>query len=548
MNLNECFQLAFPRPSEAELPDDSSNDNAPALQSSSWRQTTTAEQHQGGSIVAMIGCLASDWLSKSQTNFYIPPEYYAGYSYLYDHGNNYYPTTPTTMMNTKKMEHASSAHHSHSHHHHEHQQHHHHGRAAFVYAESNPNNLHPHHYATFTTPQQHHAAATVHNTTGSTNPSTHHEDAIMIMHSSPMPTTQTVHHFLSPAISSSSIATTTGTPSMTTIPYMHPDLHVAVPPLLLPWHFGLLCWSFGLAGILMLALPPRWAVCGGGKVLNTYNETNGNKGGYKRHWFPLRLFALSLLICQSPCSFLADYVHMTNISPWHAIDRVIAVFMMSCELLKLLILSTYTRPILYAAYLTSCAVAIYCFLQSQNAQETLDTEGFVFWHNCWHCYPLWSAVIYLVEWDWDRRWGDYYDFDKDVKEETECRGRDDEPEMEMESTMAMRKEEEVVEEMIIEQVRKNCPPPMEKKKEEEPTTTTTSIMEACCNRRIHHDNTARGCPHKEMAAAPNIRTTPTVQRVRGEKTTTTTATTPSVVTTPLRRSRRLAGRTPEISS
>ena len=113
---------------------------------------------------------------------------------------------------------------------------------------------------------------------------------------------------------------------------------------------------------------------------------------------------------------------MTNISHWHTIDRFIACIMMVLEVVKLIVLRPYTRPLFYLMYLTCCGGAVFCFMKSQKSQETLNAEGFVFWHCGWHCYPIALAVVYLVENFLNQRWGEYYAFECEAEREMkDCR-------------------------------------------------------------------------------------------------------------------------------
>ena len=113
---------------------------------------------------------------------------------------------------------------------------------------------------------------------------------------------------------------------------------------------------------------------------------------------------------------------MTNISLWHTIDRVLACALMSLEVTKLVVMRPYTRPPVYAACLVGCLLAVLCFLRSQAAQETLDAPGFVFWHSCWHGYPVLMVGVRCLEVYLNRRRGEYYNFDAAVeKEAQECR-------------------------------------------------------------------------------------------------------------------------------
>lgn len=95
--------------------------------------------------------------------------------------------------------------------------------------------------------------------------------------------------------------------------------------------------------------------------------------------------------------------------------------MMASELVKLIALRPYTRPLIYTLYLTCCAAAVFCFIKSQEAQETLNAEGFIFWHNGWHAYPIAEAIVYFIEIALNWRWGEHYSFE-------ECEVGDDEKE------------------------------------------------------------------------------------------------------------------------
>ena len=81
-------------------------------------------------------------------------------------------------------------------------------------------------------------------------------------------------------------------PAHMTIPYIHPHLKTPVPPLHLPWHFGALCWSFPLAGVMMLNLPQNWTLRRGCLVVGTRVDE------HQRHWFPYRAFAWVLILSQ----------------------------------------------------------------------------------------------------------------------------------------------------------------------------------------------------------------------------------------------------------
>mmetsp|Transcript_27811 Transcript_27811/g.59103 ORF Transcript_27811/g.59103 Transcript_27811/m.59103 type:complete len:452 (-) Transcript_27811:185-1540(-) len=374
MHPNECLQLAFTRPSAYATDENAIPATANDLPFLADDSPTRSQQPQyvQGSIVAALKCIASDWATKSHTNFYIPDEHYPGYSYLFDyakqsqwHASERKACLPGNIPSQVHTRHP-----------------------AFVYAKEH-NNLHSHHHAH--------------------NSSTFNIANINFQARDPM--RNTVH--ISPGVSipfSQNAESNMNQPM--TVPYIHPHLGMPVPPLHLPWYFGALCWSFSLGGVYMLYIPAKWALCGGGRV-------RGKEGQHRRHWFPYHMFALALLFVQSPLSFLADYVHMTNISAWHAVDRIIACLMLSIEIVKLLVMCQYTRPSIYLAYMACIGAAIFCFLKSQKSQQTLNTEGFVFWHCGWHCYPIACALVYSVENFLNRRWGEYYAFEREAEIETD---------------------------------------------------------------------------------------------------------------------------------
>lgn len=82
-------------------------------------------------------------------------------------------------------------------------------------------------------------------------------------------------------------------------PYIHPQLNLPVPKIQLPLYYGLLCWSFTLAGIIMLTLPPPWTMQLDGKT---------------RHWFPYRIFAWILILWQVSSS-PTQYYYLLPIQP-----------------------------------------------------------------------------------------------------------------------------------------------------------------------------------------------------------------------------------------
>ncbi len=89
------------------------------------------------------------------------------------------------------------------------------------------------------------------------------------------------------------------------------------------------------------------------------------------------------------------------------------------ELVKILVMRPYTRPLIYILYLTCCGVAIFCFFKSQEAQQSLNADGFVFWHNGWHLYPVTGSIVHLLDCYLNQRWADHYSFDFDADDEIE---------------------------------------------------------------------------------------------------------------------------------
>lgn len=163
----------------------------------------------------------------------------------------------------------------------------------------------------------------------------------------------------------------------------------------LPWWFGLNCWNFAWAGLVMLWTEPHWV-------------------SQPQLWFdcrfPYRSLAVLLIFVQAPLSFLADYVHMEHDSYWHAVDRFVALPLMTCEVLKYALQCRQTykswkrndinaamHPLLCALYGMAIVFAFFCFTQSTVAQQSLHRDRFVYWHNAWHLYPLIASAATLVD-------------------------------------------------------------------------------------------------------------------------------------------------------
>lgn len=148
----------------------------------------------------------------------------------------------------------------------------------------------------------------------------------------------------------------------------------------LPLHFGLFCWNYALAGMGMLLFRPQWA------------ETPCYKYFYTA-------FALELILLQAPLSFLADYCYMEDDSVVHVLDRGLAMIGMLLELMKVCLLWRHQRKGFFChVYTLLCLWAIYNFGQSQHAQSIQDADGFIWYHNFWHTYPLlaflWTGYDY----------------------------------------------------------------------------------------------------------------------------------------------------------
>jgi hypothetical protein len=280
MQLHECLQLAVSRtpiglPGAMLTSDRESGDSFLPHVSIDWSHDGQSQGRVNYPIMSTLRCIVSEWGSNAQTNFYIPPEHYAGYSYLEDDGRSGRDAQRGTDT------------HGHGHH-----QHH-----TFVYAEE-PSNLHPHHYEVYTMrDDSHHAPKkTVTSIYSSFNMTRSHGE---ITHE------RSVHHGQSSALAPHIRTLNSRNLHLhMTIPYIHPQLNIPVPPLHLPWFYGALCWSFALAGLVMLSLPQKWIQHGGGRV------KFGRQEHYQRHWFPYRAFAWVLILWQVSSCF--DVYHSTH--------------------------------------------------------------------------------------------------------------------------------------------------------------------------------------------------------------------------------------------
>lgn len=146
--------------------------------------------------------------------------------------------------------------------------------------------------------------------------------------------------------------------------------------------FGLFCFNYSLAGIMMLLTKPKWT--------------------QKCRWFPYTSFALVLVFVQGPLSFLADYMHLTEDSVYTVVDRFMATFNMVLELWKILLMVWYNnggvgsgsrRPSTIVLYILLTIGAVISIMNSQHAQRMVDRDQFIFWHSIWHLYPLFGSII-----------------------------------------------------------------------------------------------------------------------------------------------------------
>jgi hypothetical protein len=106
----------------------------------------------------------------------------------------------------------------------------------------------------------------------------------------------------------------------------------------------------------------------------------------------------------APLSFSADYVHMSDDSVYHVLDRMFAVPAAGLELFRLIAYlynGVSPRIILVTACLEVLAVS--CYIQSTLAQAELDRDAFVMWHYLWHLYPILASVVVWTEYNFCRQ-------------------------------------------------------------------------------------------------------------------------------------------------
>jgi len=139
--------------------------------------------------------------------------------------------------------------------------------------------------------------------------------------------------------------------------------------------FGFLCWSYTFAGIMMFFLRPSWS-----------RSKSSN--------FPYVLFACLLAFVQGPLSFTADYLSMTDDTFIHVIDRFMAMVNLAIQSWKVATLFYHARSGTFFCQLCAIIFAAFSFMNSQDAQQAHDPEGFIFWHNMWHIYPF---IVFFIE-------------------------------------------------------------------------------------------------------------------------------------------------------
>jgi hypothetical protein len=258
MRQLKCLSLAFSRAADDGARDDPSDggvrhtfESILPYVSTAPLQDSKSQQINQGSITSMVRCIVSDWGTNAQTNFYIPPEQLAGYSYLFEDNKKSGRSSFNVKVqrNTRHHVHITNFH---GHHH-----------PSFVHAEE-VNNLHPHHYELYSK--------------ASSNSSFDLTRMYELRFLHKGPALPRISNQLEPD-------------QIMTVPYIHPNLNLPVPPLHLPWYFGLFCWSFAFAGVLMLRLPQKWTIRAGRCV-------SDNNMPPQRHWFPYRTFAWALILCQ----------------------------------------------------------------------------------------------------------------------------------------------------------------------------------------------------------------------------------------------------------
>ena len=329
MQLHECLLLAVHHPT-VEVPESMLNPNSnfpedalvgyaeegnlPFFTNASpseQRTRSPSKKYTQGSVLSMLQCILHEWGTNSRTNFYIPPEYYAGYSYLCNEcpqpGWRWRRSCPTICDDNIRQ--SYSAHigdtrpNCHGHH-----------PSAFVHAEQRPI-IYPHHHHDnslyYNTMVRANTTTVTHNMLNNTMANTYMQHLPLGMTSS-LANNDAFQHVGLGYYPSETLPTATNAPmsannhnihssALMTVPYIHPGLELPVPPLHLPFYFGLLCWSFALAGILMLRLPQKWMLHGGSGRCTQQRHDKNRQVKSSRHWFPYRTFAWVLILWQVRC-------------------------------------------------------------------------------------------------------------------------------------------------------------------------------------------------------------------------------------------------------
>ena len=226
-----------------------------------------------GSIISMLQCILHEWGNNAKTNFYIPPENYAGYSYLCDECKQ----SGWSARNIK---------------------------SSFSYRCNTRSNCHGHHHSAFVHAEQLNSLNLHHHEIYSMRANTTLSPITIVtsVHSPPVSISLANDSFHGGLYHHNTTSSSTTAPhrghnhkfvsTQMTVPYFHPNLELPVPPLRLPLYFGILCWSFAFAGVLMLRLPQKWTTHGG-RSMHSNRQVK-----ISRHWFPYRAFAWVLILWQ----------------------------------------------------------------------------------------------------------------------------------------------------------------------------------------------------------------------------------------------------------
>jgi len=146
--------------------------------------------------------------------------------------------------------------------------------------------------------------------------------------------------------------------------------------LVLPWWFGVLCFSYTVRAVVDFFIAPKW---------------------HKHDRLPLPEMFLVLGCVQGLLSFTADFMNMTNNTVIHIFDRCLALPNFLVETAKILYAFNYVRRGTFWISILCLPCAAFCFLKSSDAQVAQDTDGFIFWHNMWHLIPLATVPVHIYE-------------------------------------------------------------------------------------------------------------------------------------------------------